>query len=145
MAAQQSLPNQMWAGEQKKPIPKEPPWQEWVAGAIGFALVAGAIGFLLWQALVSREAPPDVTVQVESIQPVSAGYLLSLRAINRGDGTAASLIIEGELQQDNQTVETSSTTIDFLPARSERRGGLFFSRDPRRFRLRLSPKGYQHP
>jgi uncharacterized protein (TIGR02588 family) len=36
-------------------------------------------------------------------------------------------------------------TLDYLPGRSERSGGLFFSRDPRVLRLVLEVHGYQAP
>ena len=35
--------------------------------------------------------------------------------------------------------------MDYLPPGSEREGGLFFSRDPRRHEVRLRAKGYVDP
>ncbi len=42
-------------------------------------------------------------------------------------------------------METSGATLDHLPARSNRAGGLFFDHDPRAFALRLRAKGYHEP
>jgi uncharacterized protein (TIGR02588 family) len=124
---------------------EETPWQEWVAAAIGLALVTGTLGFLIWRALATPAAPPAVTAQVEGVHPGVHGYLVEFRVVNHGSATAAGLTVEGELWQGDRSVETSATMIDYVPARSERKGGLFFKRDPRQFRLELRPKGYQRP
>ncbi len=42
-------------------------------------------------------------------------------------------------------VETSTATLNFLPSSSERRGSLFFRKDPNKYELRLLPKGYAEP
>jgi uncharacterized protein (TIGR02588 family) len=42
-------------------------------------------------------------------------------------------------------VETSQATIDYLPQRSERRGGLFFTRNPEGLDLNLRAEGYSEP
>ena len=59
------------------------------------------------------------------------GYLVRLHAVNEGGSTAEGVVIEGVLRRGMEKAETSHTTLDFLPARSEKRGGLFFTLDPR--------------
>jgi uncharacterized protein (TIGR02588 family) len=68
-----------------------------------------------------------------------------IRARNRSGHTAAGVVVEGELKRDGQTVETSETTFDYIPGRSERRGGLYFENDPRQMELTVRPKGYANP
>ncbi len=121
------------------------PLWEWVTAAIGAVLVIGAIGFMLYQAVAGDDSPPDITIRVDTILPVQNGYLVKIRTTNRGGSTAAGVTVEGELHGDTGTIETSGTTVDYVPPRSERSGGLFFTQDPHRYRLELRAKGYQQP
>ncbi len=70
---------------------------------------------------------------------------MQFRAVNNGGSTAEGLTIEGDLRNANAVVETSSTTLEYLPAHSTGEGGLFFSSDPRQHELRLRAKGYEEP
>lgn len=125
--------------------PRPIPILEWVIGALGALLLAGTIGFLVWHALGRDQAPPDVRVVVDGIEQLRNGYLLQFRAINEGGSTAAQLVIEGQLAGPDGLVETSEATLDYVPPRSDRRGGLFFTKDPRRFDLRMRAGGYAKP
>lgn len=118
---------------------------EWVVAALSAVLVLGSMGFLLWEALTERASPPAITVQVDSIVNTGSGYVVEFRAHNRGQTTGAGVVIEGELLADTGSVETSSVTLDYVPSESSRGGGLFFSHDPARYRLRIRPKGYDRP
>ncbi|HEX2248993.1 MAG TPA: hypothetical protein VHH32_01510 [Gemmatimonadales bacterium] len=118
---------------------------EWIVAAVSALLVLGVIGFLLYDGVVSPKTPPDVRVEVDSIQQAGPGFLVILRARNDGHNTAADVIIEGELMADSGRVETSETTIDYVPAGGEQRAGLYFTRDPRRLKLRLRAHGYRDP
>jgi uncharacterized protein (TIGR02588 family) len=129
------------AGTSKRPIPVT----EWVVAAIGAVLVAATIGYLVWLALSRDEAPPDVRVAEAGVVALQDGWLVKFRATNAGATAAAELLIEGELVGEGGPVETSEATIDYLPPRSEREGGLFFRRDPRRHELHLRAKGYVDP
>jgi uncharacterized protein (TIGR02588 family) len=42
-------------------------------------------------------------------------------------------------------IESSTSTIDYLPGESQRGGGLFFEHDPQTLRLVLRPLGYEEP
>lgn len=121
------------------------PFWEWVVAGLGAVLVIGSIGFMLYEAVAGDDSPPDVVIRVDSVLPVQGGYLVRIRARNQGGTTAAGLTVEGELKGDTGAIETSETTVDFLPPNSERFGGLFFTRDPRRHTLELRAKGYQDP
>ncbi len=121
-----------------------PVW-EWIVAALGAVLVIGSIGFMLYNSLSGEESPPDIVIHADSIHPVQSGYLVQIRATNRGGLTAAGVTVEGTLRNGTERIETSETVLDFVPAESERRGGLFFTEDPRGYRLELRAKGYEQP
>ena len=133
--------------EQRAPIKGAPTTSvsEWIVAISSAALVLALLGFLVYEGVRSPRTPPNVTVEVDSIQKAGPGYLVLFRARNGGRTTAAEVLVEGELEADSGKVERSETTIDYVPARGEQRGGLYFSRDPQRSRLRLRAHGYRDP
>jgi uncharacterized protein (TIGR02588 family) len=132
-------------GERRaKNVVHVPPW-EWALGITGFAFVAATVAFLAYQAITDDHAPPDVAIRTESVAAVQSGYVVTIAAVNSGDRAAANVIVKGELSTESGTVETSEMNFQYLPARSERKGGLFFAHDPRRFKLVVSARGYERP
>ena len=133
--------------EQEAPIKSAPTTStaEWIVAAVSAALVLAVLGFLIYDGVRSPRTPPDVTVEVDSIQTAGPGYLVLFRARNRGRATAAEVLVEGELEADTGKVESAETTIDYVPGGGTQRGGLYFSQDPRRLRLMLRAKGYRDP
>ena len=121
------------------------PVSEWIFAGVGLILVVGVVGFLMYQAVTENPSSPDVTVQVESVITLRSGYLVKIKITNHGDATAAGLIVEGELRKGEEQIELSRTEIDYAPAHAEKRGGLFFSQDPRRGELRVRALGYEEP
>jgi uncharacterized protein (TIGR02588 family) len=117
----------------------------WGIALIGLALVMGSIAFMLYEAAAGDTSPPDVTLEVDSVLTTRNGYLVEFRAINNGGSTAEGLTVEGTLQNGTTSVETSNTTIEYVPSHSEREGGLYFTLDPRHYRLQLRAKGYEKP
>ena len=118
---------------------------EWIFAAIGLVVIAVAIGFLVYRGATKGDTPPVVKIEVESITPSGENYLVNFRVSNAGDTTAAALTIEGELKNGDQAEETSDISFAYLPAKSVRRGGLFFTKDPNRFELKIRAKGYEQP
>ena len=118
---------------------------EWVVAAASALLVLGAVGYLLYEALAEPPTPPAVEVTVEAVRAVGDGYLVEFEAQNRGRTTAAGLVVEGTLRRGAETVETASVTLDYVPAEGSRRGGLYFTEDPRAYALALRPTGYGRP
>jgi uncharacterized protein (TIGR02588 family) len=121
---------------------------EWATAALGVVLVVAAVGALLYEGLARPTPPPDVTVRVERVLPVRAGFLLEFVAVNRGSETAAGLTVRGELRARGAgapALETREAALDYLPGRSERKGGLFYARDPRTHAVTLQALGYQEP
>ena len=123
----------------------ETPLLEWVVAIVGMLLVAGTIAFLVADAVAGDSSPPDITVHEESIQPVTGGYLVRIRAVNRGGSTASGVAVEGALKSGGEEIEASEMTIGYVPSHSERKGGLFFTKDPHGFALELRAKGYEEP
>jgi uncharacterized protein (TIGR02588 family) len=127
--------------DEARPIPVA----EWIVAALGAMLVAGTIGYLVWLATSRDETPPDVRVVADGVIALQDGWLVKFRAANAGAQAAAELLVEGELIGPDGAIESSEATVDYLPPRSEREGGLFFSRDPRQHEVRLRAKGYVDP
>jgi uncharacterized protein (TIGR02588 family) len=122
-----------------KPKPK-PPLLEWIASAVGLVLILGVMAVIARDAFnASADMAPDVTVTAIRMRPSGTGFLVEFEARNRSPVTAAQLTIEGKLPGG----ETSTATIDYVPGRSVRRGGLFFSTEPNGVELRAL--GYQDP
>lgn len=121
------------------------PALEWLLGGVGLLLVAGTMAFLAWSGFVQGDRPPDVRVEVEEIERQNNGWRVAVLARNEGGEAAAEVLILGRLAGPQGTVEESELRLDFLPADSERRGGLFFTRDPAGFDLAVRPVGYAEP
>lgn len=123
----------------------EIPFWEWVVGAIGLVFAAASIGFMLYQAFVVDEFAPEIVIETEAIVPHGNGYLVKIRVTNHGGLVVAGLAVEGTLKDGSEILETSEVTIDYVPADSQRKAGLFFTEDPREFSLELRAKSYQEP
>ena len=124
---------------------KDAPWWMWAIGLLGLALVAGSIGFLVYEATKGDTSPADITVHVDATVQLRTGYLVKFRAVNTGGSTVEGLTVEGVLRNGTNVHEISDTVIQWVPARSEREGGLFFTSDPRQYQMQLRAKGYENP
>jgi uncharacterized protein (TIGR02588 family) len=118
---------------------------EWVAAAVGLVLVLGAVGFIVYNALTAEPSVPAVTVEHVGTERSAGGYVVKFRARNSGPSTAASLTISGTLHDGSTEIEKSEVTLDYLPPRGERQGGLIFQTDPSEHELRLTAQGYVDP
>jgi uncharacterized protein (TIGR02588 family) len=121
------------------------PLSEWIAAGIGVALLLGSIAILIYGVATSPDSPPRLSVRVASIERAGEQYLVLIEVQNEGGSTAADARIEAELRQQDSVVERSETTLDFVPRKSTRRAGVFFSRDPRANELTLRASGYREP
>ncbi|MGI8639900.1 MAG: TIGR02588 family protein [Pyrinomonadaceae bacterium] len=123
---------------------KTPVW-EWIVAAVGLILVVGSLGLTLYRAVIEESTPPILAISVEEIVPTPNGYLVKFRVKNTGNQTAAALTIEGELKRGAESVETSTASLAYAPANSEREGGLFFTKNPNEFELNIRALGYEKP
>ena len=122
-----------------------PPRLEWTVAVFGLLLVLAALGALTYEAVTGETSSPDPLIRVTGVHKVRGGYLAQVEAFNRGGDTAAGLTVEGTLKQNGRDIETSEATLDYLPGRSTREVGLFFTENPQRYRLELRALGYQEP
>lgn len=129
----------------KKDAPETTPAVEWAVGALGGAALALMIGVLVRDGLTGAEGPPEITLTVEAALPAPGGHLVPFVARNIGGSTAAAVRVEGALRAGGTQVETSVVELDFLPQGGERRGGLFFTRDPATLSLALRAEGFAEP
>ena len=119
---------------------------EWTVAAFGAAIVLVAIGFMVYDAVTAAPgAVPMISVRVDRIVAYPSGYVVEFRTTNDGDATAAQVLVRGELRSDSGVVELSESTIDFVPARSWRIGGLVFTKDPRAHRMEVRAVGFDRP
>jgi uncharacterized protein (TIGR02588 family) len=121
-----------------------PLWM-WGIGLLGLLFILGSIGLALYEAALGDSSPPDVRVQIEEIILAKNGFLVEFRVINEGGAAAAGLTVEGALRNGNEIIESSNTTVEYVPSHSERQGGLFFTQDPRPYELQLRAMGYETP
>ncbi len=118
---------------------------EWLTAALGAVLVLGTVGIMLYGALRNSPAPPQIEIAVDQIVETGSGYVVTFTARNRGSTTAAGLVVEGTLRGENGEVEQSTVTITYVPSEAREKAGLYFTQDPRRYRLELRPLGYEQP
>ena len=121
-----------------------PIWM-WGIAVLGLVLVLGSIGFMLYEAAAGDSSPPDIRVHLDATVQIRNGYLVKFRVVNEGGTTVEGLTVEGVLRNGTAIQETSDTILEWVPAHSEREGGLFFSSDPRQYQMQLRAKGYENP
>ena len=119
---------------------------ELIAAGLGALMLIGAIGYLLYTAAVSDATAPDIEIAVGETQQATSGYVVAFTANNRSSFSAAKVKIRGELRSDGgEVIETTETELDYLPAYSSRRAGLYFQHDPAAGELKISPVAYAEP
>ncbi|MEW9856565.1 hypothetical protein [Novosphingobium sp. M1R2S20] len=135
--------------EQDLTTPAKPgiPALEWIAAGIGLTLTLVIVGVIGWDAVNGTAAgqPPAVEASVARITPVATGYVVEVKLRNRSPATAASVGVEGELTSGGTALETSRAMVDYVPGRSERGAGLFFTRNPAQHTLQVRALGYADP
>jgi uncharacterized protein (TIGR02588 family) len=121
-------------------------WPEAASAGLGLLVLLGILGVLGHDGLTGGDAPPAIVVRAEAVRETPGGHLVEIVAANLGDETAATVRITGRLvDPDGSVAETSAASFGYVPAGSERRGGLYFSADPERFSLRLEAEAYVRP
>jgi uncharacterized protein (TIGR02588 family) len=118
---------------------------EWITAAAGLLIVLAVVVFMTFEAVAGERTQPAITVRVDSVVAVPGGHAVRFVARNTGDQAGAAVVVEGRLARAGAEPEVSRVTLDYVPGRSERRGGLFFVADPRGGRLELRAVGYVSP
>lgn len=112
-----------------------------VMAALGALAVAAMLAAFVFEAVRGGPATPVVTLAVAGIEQAGDSWVVRVRARNEGRRTAAGVVIEGRLVNG----ETSQVTLDYVPDRSSRTGGLVFRSRPAEENLSLRVLGYGDP
>ena len=121
------------------------PALEWICAMLGGAVVLATLTVVAAQIPADDEAPPEIRLRVNSVQPAGQGYLVRFEAANAAQSTASAVEVEGRLEEGGRVVEASRVRFDYVPRGSRQRGGLWFTRDPAQYQLSLRVLGYQEP
>jgi uncharacterized protein (TIGR02588 family) len=125
--------------------PGDTPRLEWLLGALGLALLAAAVSYLTYQGLSNPSKPGAVVVTVLDVRAVGGAHVVKFSVRNEGDENLSHLHLVARLSDGDREIEAAPAFIDYLPARSEQRGGVYLKHDPRRHTLRIDPAGYMEP
>jgi uncharacterized protein (TIGR02588 family) len=120
------------------------PLAERILGAVSAAVIVVLMGYLVVRALANDGTPPDIVVELRGVTQVGAAWLVEVEATNLGSSPATDLEIEGEMPGPGGS-ERRSVVLEYVPARASRRGGLYFSGDPRTRPLTLRAVGFRAP
>ena len=115
---------------------------EWIVAALSAVVVVILAGTILFEAVTARGKTPDISLTPGQSYAMASGYGIDVTVRNTGDVTVADVQIEGRL---GDLGETSSVTIDYLPASSSVEIGLGFEDEPDPERLALRVLGYHYP
>ncbi len=121
-----------------------PIW-EWIIAGVGLILVIGSISLTLYRAFTEKSTPPILSISLDSASPIENGFLVRFSVKNTGNQTAADLNIEGVLKNGEEIEETSTMALTYVPANSNRQGGLFFTKNPNELDLQIRALGYSVP
>ena len=125
-----------------KAVKRDPvPALEWVSAALGLIAMV-ALLFILGREIAngSDDDVPSLSVTIDSVSRTAGGYVAQIRVTNRSAQTAAAVQVKGKLGD-----EEATATIDYVPGRSDARGGLLFRSDPWAGKVELRVVGYELP
>ncbi len=130
----------MASSKSEKSQQEKIPLPEWIVAGIGVALVLLALSFLTYKALFLGTGDPEIHFKITDIASQQSGGLVLAEVSNSGGKTITAFQIIGTSGSEEHTV-----VIDFLPARSSRKFGMFFSSLPTKDEVTFTPGGYQEP
>src|SRR5690606_19966954 len=119
-------------------VVQTPTWEK-VLGLFGFVFLCAGIAYLAWSAWSDEKLPPDISITVNSIKPISKGFLVKVNVVNKGSEAVSLLQVEGQLINSAGETETSVAELDYLASYSTGHAGLFFTTDPGQGDLQLRP------
>jgi uncharacterized protein (TIGR02588 family) len=119
---------------------------EWLISSTGTVVFLLTLLFVLYNALFGNGSPPDIKLKIIWVQQNGADYLITIEVANKGDATVEGLEVEATLvDENNSEVEKGTTTFDYVPGRSGRKGGIFFRNNPDKYKIELRPLGFEEP
>lgn len=132
----------MTVDKERKAAAAEPvPALEWTAAALGLAMLVALCAILVREVGAGNDRDvPVLSARVERITPTPAGFVADVVVANASRQTAAAVQVEGRLGE-----EQASATLDYVPGRSQARGGLMFKGDPRSGAVEVAVVGFELP
>lgn len=121
------------------------PRLEWLLGVVGFALLVAGTSYLTYRGLTNPPEPGAVVVTVLDVQPAGGLHIVKFSVRNEGSENLSHLYLAARLSDGDEEIESAQAFIDYLPAHSEQRGGVYLRNDPRQHTLRIYPAGYMEP
>lgn len=120
---------------------------EWTTLAISAVILIALIGGITWLYFRGAERPATIVVepQMDQLREEDSGYYLPVIIHNSGDTTAASAVVQGELDTGSGQPETAEITIDFLDGDEEVAGTFVFRSDPRSGELTVGVTSFEEP
>lgn len=126
--------------------PRRIPLLEWVSAGIGVAITLAMFGLLTLEGIRERaDIPPLMEAKATGVYASGGAYIVEVLVRNSARKTGAGVQLEGTLKDGEKEVETSSATLSYVPGESQRRAGIVFRRDPRKYGLEVNVKGYERP
>lgn len=124
---------------------QEIPPLEWIAGVVGLLIVAGTLAFIGFETAREERQGPDLQTEVETINPGSGGYQVSVIVRNAGRTAASGVIIEGTSDDERGRDARVEAHLDYVPGLSEARATLVFPFRPDRGSMRVRIVGFTTP
>lgn len=121
------------------------PRLEWLLGIVGLALLVAAVGYLAYQGITNPAKPGALVITVLDVHSVGDTHVVKFSVRNDGNENLSHLHLTAHLSDGEKEIESAQAFIDYLPARSEQRGGVYLRQDPHRYTLRIDPAGYTEP
>ena len=118
---------------------------EWLIGGVSGVVVVGMIGFVFFQAISRSVSGPAMEVIAVGVEERQLSYHVGFRVKNRGDTTAADVMISGTLESEGEVIESVEVAVDYVPGNSVRTGGMIFVHNPSQYQLRLLATAYNDP
>lgn len=116
---------------------------EWIAAAVGLALVVAGV-WILVVSQVDDRAPPDIVVEAGSPEAAAGGWRVRLRITNEGGQAAEDVRVAAELVS-GEFRERREATAAFLGPRSTEEAAVIFRFDPAAGRMDVWVESYGKP
>lgn len=126
--------------KQETVAPRTP--AEWVSLGVALLLLAGVVGTVIVLWVDSSDNQIEFEIEHQSIYQQASKFYLQISVTNNGDRAAQAVTVEGKLTIEGEE-EISTTTFDFIPARSKVQGVLIFSHQPEAVEVRVT--SFQQP
>lgn len=121
------------------------PALEWLAAALGLALVLFIASYLGYRGLTDGEGQPEPVAEPLGVTQVPGGFLQIVRIHNRGRQTAAQVALLARLEGPGSDGRERRITLDYVPRGSSREAAFLFTSDPRAARLSVEVEGFAFP